>query len=167
MCAPINEVSEAELPIDFAELWRSHSARLLSICLREMNGHRADAEDALSETMLRAMTKMPRNLQSVEAWLVRVTVNVCRDTRRMRSRHSAALHLLSVPRTQPDSFPLLERDITSLLAQLPPQLREVLVLRAAQGAGYIEIAARLGVSLANARKRVQRAHEALRALRDA
>src|SRR5260370_35206878 len=60
-----------------------------------------------------------------------------------------------------------EHDPTSLINLLSPRLREALVLRVVERLAYKDIAARLTISCAAARKRVQHARAALRALRKA
>ncbi|HET8797262.1 MAG TPA: sigma factor, partial [Thermoanaerobaculia bacterium] len=73
----------------FWALWMKHAPRLFGLCLREMQGNRVDAEDALEEAMLRAHAKLPRFAATIVApasWLARMTSNVCKDFYRARAR---------------------------------------------------------------------------------
>lgn len=155
----------------FWPLWRKHSPRLFAICLREMSRNWADAEDAAAEAMLRAYDNIPSQLDNTEAWLTRVTINVCRDLQRTRVRTEALkaqyakLQLTAATLSehpQPE-----ECDLHLMLERLPKPLREALVLRVVHRAPYEDIAARLGISPANVRKRVQHARATLRAMRNA
>jgi RNA polymerase sigma factor (sigma-70 family) len=160
----------------FWPLWLRHSRRLFAVCLREMNGNRLDAEDALHETMLRAYERMPRfaaDIRQPASWLARMTSNVCRDLYRHRAR-SMSMEQESIPVA--DRFdcasdvvsdgPDLDVDAPSLAALLPPRLRDVFVMRIFAHAKYDDIATRLGVTPATARKRMQQSRAALRAWRE-
>jgi RNA polymerase sigma-70 factor (ECF subfamily) len=136
-----------------------------------MNRNRADAEDAVAEAMLRAYKHIPARLDNTEAWLTRVTINVCRDLQRTRARTEAVkaqyAQLLLSEAPQDERPQVEECDPHLMLERLPRPLREALVLRVVHSTPYDEIAARLGISPANVRKRVQHARATLRALRNA
>jgi RNA polymerase sigma factor (sigma-70 family) len=164
-------VTPGERPEWFWSLWRKHAIRLFAICLREMDRNRADAEDAVAEAMLRAYSKIPASLDNAEAWLTRVTINVCRDLHRRRVRSETLKNQYArfqLSRPPDEENPRDEEyDLIGLLDRLPAPLREPLLLRAVHGKPYDAIAAHLGIAPANVRKRVQLARAALRALRDA
>jgi RNA polymerase sigma factor (sigma-70 family) len=159
----------------FWALWMNHSRRLFGLCLREMNGNREDAEDALQEAMLHAHAKLPRFAASIAApasWLTRITSNVCKDihrrhTRRTRLAEQAAIlggDALQMPEAA--APPIASCDPAALIARLPERLRDVFTLRILQHASYGDIATRLGLTCATARKRVQESRSALRDWRD-
>lgn len=160
----------------FWTLWLRHSRRLFAVCLREMNGNRLDAEDALHEAMLRAYARLPRfaaRITSPASWLARMTANVCRDTYRLRARRSQTAEQFAVLQpdcvalpevTQPDQ-PTEEYDPSTLVSLLPDRLRDVFVLRLVEGVPYRDIAARLGLTCVTVRKRVQQSRTRLRAWR--
>lgn len=160
----------------FWTLWLRHSRRLFAVCLREMNGNRLDAEDALHEAMLRAYARLPRfagRITSPASWLARMTANVCRDTYRLRARRSQTAQGLAVlqpdcaqlPETHPVDRPAEEYDPAMLASLLPDRLRDVFVLRLVEGVPYRDIAARLGLTCVTVRKRVQQSRARLRAWR--
>lgn len=66
-----------------------HQTLVFRIALRVM-GNADDARDVAQEVLLRWLRKKPRNRSSMDgddrAWLYRVTVNLCRDEFRRRSR---------------------------------------------------------------------------------
>jgi RNA polymerase sigma factor (sigma-70 family) len=157
-----------------------HSARLLSICRREMGGHHADADDALAQAMMKAWRALPvfaPRIVSLEAWLIRLTRNVCRDVRRgqvRRDRLDARTERLveSDPEWESDAARTagppdeLGGDPGSLLEALPERLRGVFVLRFVEHMSYADVATRLALTRANVRKRVQQGRALLRALRE-
>ena len=154
-------------------LWQEHSRRLYAICLREMRGNHADAEDAVATVMMKALVNLPpqaARIVSVKAWLIRVTRNVCNDIHRQRAREVRAivqLQTLQESQSHPEQDiepPDPLRDPSSLFDRLPPRLRVPLVLRSVERMSYNEIAAQLSISCSAARKRVQHARAALREL---
>lgn len=163
----------------FWQLWEAHSGRLFAICLSRMHGNREDAQDALGDAMLRAFERMPccaGRIVRLEQWLNRLTRNVCTDIHRRRIRGMQAEADLAIrggetPEEGADPFHsavsvVCQSDIpiSALMERLPERLREVLVLRVLRKMSYDEIAARLHLTSVNARKRVQQARAALRAM---
>jgi RNA polymerase sigma factor (sigma-70 family) len=165
----------------FWTLWQRHAATLFALCLREMHGNRADAEDALELAMMKALVKLPvfaSQIASARAWLIQLTRNVCRDVHRERARDiRATAHLKALSARQwlgghdgdtatDGASPEPECDPASLINRLSPRLREALMLRVVEQMAYKDIAMRLRLSCPAARKRVQQARALLRALRE-
>jgi RNA polymerase sigma factor (sigma-70 family) len=153
-------------PDAFWALWQKHARRLFAVCLREMSGNHADAEDALGQTMLKAFEQLPRfagEVRCAEAWLIRLTRNLCRDIDRQHSRGDQAakeFQRLAVSFCT-ESSDTVDTDPESLIRALPPRLREVVVLRLIQRMAYKDIAVRLQLTADAARKRVQQARETM------
>ena len=161
-----------------------HSESLYAICLREMNRNPADAEDAQAEAMMRAMNKMPSfaaKLSDPKAWLARLTINVCMDIHRRRTRsNDLALRCqrmgednlssatYGVAGASKEAVLHSEKELSPefIFTALPKGLREVCVLRFIHQLSHKEIAKRLALTDANARKRVQKARSLLRALQN-
>lgn len=161
----------------FWKLWEQHRRYLYGVCLRQMKGCHADAEDALSRAMIRAWERLPEHAERVcnaKAWLVRLTRNLCIDIHRERARHcefvesleeldvAAALLPVSVPTPEDDAIEQ-ERGVylRSLIEGLSPNLRAPFIMRFVHELTYSEIAVRLMLSNENARKRVQQARAVL------
>src|SRR5947207_9089103 len=73
----------------FWALWEQYRRHLYAVCLRQMNGAHFDAADAVSRAMLVARSKLPTyaaHIENLEAWLTRLTCNVCLDIHRERQR---------------------------------------------------------------------------------
>jgi len=163
----------------FWSLWMLHRPHLHAVCYRQMKWVVADADDAVSRSMLLAHAKLPeyaREIVDVEAWLTRLTCNVCLDIKKERGRgvrKAESLDEQSLTRreaTLPE--PLSPEDVCHLsqmresirdaISRLPETLRVVALMRFAQEASYTTIANHLGITEANARKRVQQARMMLR-----
>ena len=136
-----------------------YSDMLFRLCLTIL-GNRADAEDALSETMLRYLTK-GQQLDSEEhrkAWLLRVASNICKDMCRFRKRN-AYVNL-------DDLYDLCaeESDVSVMgeVMRLPIKQRTVIHLYYIEGYSTKEIAEILSISPAAVRKRLQYGREQLK-----
>ncbi len=133
--------------------------------------NREDAEDAAQETFLRLSRQ--RNLaeiRDVRLWLARVAWRVAVDrTRKHRELSGEEVsHLLEATA---DSAPgaeqvMLERQMKQLLdrmiAGLPRELREVVLLTTAQEMSSADVAEVLGIPEGSVRQRMFRARQILR-----
>lgn len=160
-------------------LWERYHDYLYDRCLQWMGGDPTEAEDMLSNAMLKVYEHLPRrahNITNLKAWLIRVTHNLCVDVQRSRARHPTGTEYLDemhVPAGEtlgstlasPEQIILwheIHKCLWRSLDDLPPHLRESLELRILQEKPYPNIAAQLGISNANVHKRVQLARELLR-----
>jgi len=155
----------------FWRLWGRHQKSLRQLCLRLMDGHTSNAEDALSQVMLKALDRLPscaEKITRLEAWLHRLARNLCIDLRRECHRRTEIgenwkLAMLVEPIS---SWPVLHGDGESVIEQhiaaLPPPLREPFVLNIVREIPVKNVASQLGLSPANVRKRVQLARARLR-----
>lgn len=162
-------------PRAFWLLWRKHEASLMNYALKMMARHEQDAEDAMSITRLKAarsLERMPVVEPAQFAWLKQILANVCIDLHRDRARSGRVMELATQgeldvhPRGTPDPEGVLERRraierVVLAAAALPVSLRRPLVLRIVLEWSYDRIGTHLGISPANARKRVQLARQQL------
>src|SRR5678816_4531548 len=76
----------------FEQIVARHERRVLTLSWRLL-GTMEDAQDAAQEVFLRTFKYLHRfdPLRPFEPWLVRLTVNVCRDVGRSRRRRSAVI----------------------------------------------------------------------------
>lgn len=162
----------------FWQLWRLHEPHILDVCRRRMSGAPADVDDAMSRSMFVAMEKLPEHaaaIVNVEAWLMRLTCNVCIDIQRERTRatrgavsvdaDSSIEELLPSADNSPEQRCLaseLGTLIARAIAELRPPLREAARMRFVEEASYPAIAKTLSITVANARKRVQQSRAILR-----
>ncbi len=154
----------------FAEVVRRHYGACLRYAERLL-GDRADAEDAVQETFIRAYDALGRyeERSRFRAWLFAVLATECRAqaTRRARRarrivRDEAALHGAVAPDAAPpvDAAARLDR----ALGRLEPRLREAFLLRHVEQLSYDEMRAATGAGTSALKMRVMRAVAALRAL---
>jgi RNA polymerase sigma-70 factor (ECF subfamily) len=157
----------------FAALIERHRAELHAHCARMLHS-RADAEDALQETLLRAW-RSRRTLTSGAArpWLYRIATNTCFDVIARRGPKHASLEDAfaerehpAPPEQTPDAIVLAQETVElALLAavqQLPPRQHASLVLRDVLSWSAGEAASAMGTSVAASNSAVQRARSGLR-----
>lgn len=146
----------------YDDCWR-YAYRLL--------GDRADAEDAVQETFMRAMLALPqyREHQRFRAWLFTILVNQCRNlaiARNRRARRFLALPAIgtngSLGSVPPASLP--DDELAAALETLDPLHREAVLLRFGEGLAYADMARLTGASESALKMRVKRGCERLRAL---
>jgi RNA polymerase sigma-70 factor (ECF subfamily) len=131
---------------------------------------RAEADDLVQEAVLRALRGLGQFQPgtSVRAWLFTILRNVFYEQARRRKRERAALERQAAPEAiaahQPHEADLA--DLARQLRQLPPTLREALVLVGAQELTYEEAAAICAVPVGTMKARVSRARRQLARLAD-
>lgn len=148
-------------PIDELEtIYRRHAPALLRFAWG-LSGDRARAEDIVSETFVRVLTRAPRiETRTAYAYLLVVARNIFLDGLG-RLRREVAL---------PEQWAADERDIVSrlddrerlenvieALAGIPEGERSAFLLRVDHELSYEEIASALGISVVAAKVRVHRA----------
>jgi len=145
-------------------------------------GHAPDSEDALQEALLRTFRYAGRIREpaAFRAWLYKTVKNACLVGRRRpvaAPRHlqslDDALHAVAFEPAdaRPGADELVARlessdAIRSALAALPAAYREAVFLRDLEGLSTKEVARVLGISEANVKVRLHRAHGRLRHLID-
>lgn len=162
----------------FEDIVRTHEKTVYHLALRQL-GNREDAEDAAQEVFLKAYTGLSsfRGDSRLSVWLYRITNNVCIDILRRR-RETVSLSQeneegepleLELPDERFDPAALAERrdlreHIGKALNALPPEAREILLLRELGGQSYEEIAATMDLDLGTVKSRIFRARKKLCAL---
>ena len=163
---------------EFWGVWIEHQDYLLKQSLRFMSGNMADAEDALSQAMIKGSQHFDGNdIRNERAWLTRLVHNACMDQHRSRKRQQRlsdevipddpedAPALQPQPHRTPDEalqMNQLFEELENQLKQLPISLLEPLMLRVIEDKSYDEIASLLGLSNCAVRKRIQLARDRLK-----
>jgi RNA polymerase sigma-70 factor (ECF subfamily) len=152
-------------------IFRKHRSRVLGLC-RLMLRENEEAEDVAQEVFMRAFEHLRTGEPPavMEAWLVRVAVNACRD--RQRSgwwkylRKHAALDEIVPPASRSSESDALaherEARIWGQLQELRPQQRNVFVLRYIEGWPTAEVAKSLGLTEGSVKTHLFRAVRHLR-----
>jgi RNA polymerase sigma factor (sigma-70 family) len=137
----------------------------------------AAAEDVVQEAMLRAFRGFDAVRGSdVKAWLMTIVRNCHLTAVTQQQRHPMVplpeeddaeyAAAMTAPAPDPESAAVhrdAERSLARLIATLPEEYREVLVLREIEDLGYREIAAVIGAPIGTVMSRLARARGALRA----
>lgn len=154
----------------YALLVERYRAPLSRYALR-MTGNRADAEDALQETFVRAYRSLGRcdAAKGFGPWVFGILVNRCRThaAREARSgavlvRSETALAAASVPASEGRES--LRDALRWALRQLAAEQREAFLLHHVEGMSYEDMEPVTGTRPATLRMRVHRAREELRKL---
>lgn len=157
----------------FAELVREYRPQLLGHARRRLGCPEA-AEDAVQEALVRALRAMPRfnGNYRVGPWLHRILSNVCSDEGNRQRRANEKTErwanndraLKPPPSTEAElGLDIDDTDLLDAIDNLSEQYREALMLRFVDELSYEEVARVSGVSEDNARARVSRARNAVRA----
>jgi RNA polymerase sigma-70 factor (ECF subfamily) len=155
----------------FEALVHAHQDHVFRLALALL-GRRDDARDAAQEVFLRAFRGLRafRFESRLSTWLHRLTVNVCRESRRKwwsearkRGRWMRLMAPLARPGASAREAEALEGRAGSLVAALPPRQREVVVLRVFADLSVAETADVLGVPEGTVKSNFAKAIAALRA----
>ena len=161
----------------FEKLVTEYEKAVYAIALR-MTGNAEDAADMTQEAFIKAYNSLQsfRGDSKFSVWLYRIANNVCLDFLRSRSRKpTVSLSVeddegeeaqLDVADESQSPELLLERRLTRDavrrgLEALPPDYKQVLLLREIQGLSYEEIAAALSIEVGTVKSRIFRARKRL------
>ena len=158
----------------FAQLVRRYEKRVYALTSR-MCRNPSDAEEAAQEAFLSAWQGLAffRGDSSFSTWLYRLASNACVDLLRREGRHQSSVslddedaaidlpdHSLS-PHDEAERSEL-RRQIEEGLAALPPDYRQVLILRELHQQTYDEISAILALDIGTVKSRINRGRKRLR-----
>src|SRR3954451_698548 len=159
------------------ELVMRHGRRLFGLAAALLGGGDADVNDMVQETFLAAFDgglKAFKGDASLATWLGGVLVNRVRKLRRYRhsrpagpldggERHPARGQPADEQASRGPATQVERRiDVATMLDSLPPEYREVIVLREWQQMSYAQMASVLGVPERTAETRLTRARRMLR-----
>ncbi len=156
----------------FEELVRATYMDAYSLAYR-LTGDEEDARDVVQEAYLRAFRGLKRFRGEAQftTWLYRITANCASSALGKRARHRHEVleeddDVVDVsgrldPAEQADRGVVRDR-VKEALAELPPRLRTVVVLRDVYDLSHEAIAAELGISESAAKVRLHRARRKLR-----
>lgn len=138
-------------------MYRSGIYRLAYCSLRDP----ADADDVTQDVFLRLYTKAPElsSDEDVKAWLIRVTINRCRDS--LRSMRRKATEPITDILCTADAE---EHRLLSIVMQLSPKLRTVMYMYYYEEYSIKEIAKLLGIKETAVSSRLMRGRDKLRQL---
>ena len=147
----------------FRALYRAHTPALYALAFRLTGGDRAEAEDLVQESWVRAVRGLAsfRARSALRSWLCGVLVNVRRERIRVDWRGAEAPDVEpSTDSDRPDDALDLERAIGAL----PEGARDVFVLHDVYGYSHREIGEMLGIVDGTSKSQLVRARALLRSL---
>lgn len=159
----------------FGLLVTAYAGPLFNMALR-LSGNRAEAEDMVQESFLRAYDGLRHydRARPFYSWLYAICLNVVRDVLRRRKHVPAQLDATTLA-AFPDEALLPEQSLQQsqgreallrALPELPLPLREAVVLRYFQELSFAELAAVCEITENAAKKRVYQGLKRLHALLD-
>ena len=153
----------------FEEIYRRHASAVFRFAWG-LCGDRTRAEDLVSETFVRLLTRAPRiRTQTALAYLLAVARNTWLNSRNRETREVPLVEDYPAPVLDPgdriDDQARL-KVVLDALGQLPEGERAALLLRVDHDLSYEEIAAALDISVGAAKVRVHRARTRLHAAQE-
>ena len=167
----------------FAQLMRLHEKQIYNFTYR-MLGSEGEAEDLTQDIFIAAFRGIRsfRGEAKFSTWLYRIALNQARNrikylsrrkffVRQTRRADYGANTLSESPEGLADSAPTPEQwamtkdlaaQVQECLNQIPPQGRQILVLRDVQGFSYDELSAMLSLRPGTVKSRLHRARAAMR-----
>lgn len=146
---------------------QEHGSAVLRLALTQ-TGSRADAEDVYQDVFV-SLACSDTDFSDeghLHAWLLRVTLNRCRDlARSWWRRHTRQLGeqetFFAAPEIQEEVGPS-DHELWEAVRQLPECYRTVIHLRYVENMSVEEVASTCGISVSAVRTRLSRAHQKLR-----
>ena len=149
----------------FAAIFRRYNQDLYRYCLAIV-GNPADAQDALQNTMVKALRSLPgeRREINLKPWLYRVAHNESIDLLRLRRGEELDPETVAPGASLAETATVRQRlrGLIADLGRLPERQRGALVMRELSDLGFEQIGEALGTSAATARQIVYEARLGLR-----
>ena len=142
----------------FDTAWEAYGAMVYRLAMVYL-GRPADAEDVVQEAFFRLLYKAPsfRDGEHEKRWLLRVTVNLCRDQLKGFWRKRAVA--LELDRPAPDSEGL---GLAEAIVALPEQYKAPVHLHYCEGYSVAEIGEILNLGQSAVKMRLKRGRELLK-----
>ena len=150
-------------------LYEQHVDRIFRLALR-MTGSTEMAEDLTQDVFMRAFDRMHqfRGESGLGTWLHRVAITVILNAiakRKVAAAREVPLEPSVLAASRSGAIELDVRDrVRAAVAQLPEELRVVVLLYDVEGYQHNEIADLMGISAGACRMRLLRAHQLLRTM---
>ncbi|NEP12242.1 MAG: sigma-70 family RNA polymerase sigma factor [Symploca sp. SIO2C1] len=173
------ETAAEDTVSEFWQQWQKLQNQLYRCCLKLMNFNPTDAEDALSQAMLKAWSKVQKyagKINNLKAWLMQLTHNLCIDIIRQRSKGVVGLENMewvgatehvdtgSAVDTPEKALEKAEKVtvIQEAIASLPERFRDTFILHFYHQRTHTEIAQAQGITYDNVCKRISLARKQLK-----
>ena len=147
-------------PTDSIEaIMHTHGNMLFRLCLITL-GNESDAEDAIQETLIKYLQKVPefKSPEHEKAWFIKVAMNKCRDILRYKSRHP----VVDVEEIIAYTNDATDSGVIDALMTLPEKFRVVLILYYVEEYSIENIAHVIGKTTSAVKMRLQKGRRLLR-----
>ena len=148
----------------FGPLVERYQRVLFTVAMR-MLGDYDEATDAAQNALVKAYRKLHTfdESQRFFSWVYRILVNECLNARRAQRGREPLAEDLAIDRNPADDLESLERRraVQAAILALPPDLRQVIVLRHFGDRSYEEIAEAIGASTSVVKSRLHTARQKL------
>ncbi len=151
---------------EFESVYEAYADQLYRVAL-STTGSREDAEDAVHDVFLKYIETKPtfHDNEHRRAWLIRVTVNRCRDIlRRHKVRAYLSMDEAGELPASPDDFG--NNKVLHYISLLSPKYRSVIVLHYLENYSVEKISTMLGLSASAVKMRLSRGRDALKEIMD-
>ena len=156
----------------FRDLVSRHQRRLYNFVLKNI-GNPSDAEEIAQQAFVEAAASLRtfRGESELSSWLYGIAMNLVRNhlSRAPHRRYTIEDESVLETHVSPDAGPLTRLESARMLEslrreldELPPDMRDVLLLVAVEDLSYEEAAVMLSIPIGTVRSRVSRARDALR-----
>ena len=154
------------LPVDgensFERVYQQYADMMYRVALSHVS-HREDAEDVVHDVFIKYMEALPTfsDDEHERAWLLRVTVNRCRDLLRRRNirRYVGFDEIEEIPA---EETPYEGQGIIANVSALPDKYKSVIILHYLEGNSVEACASILGLSESAVKMRLSRGREMLK-----
>lgn len=146
---------------DFEAVYDKYADMLYRLALSHLQS-REDAEDVVHDVFAKYLESVGKlkDAEHERAWLIKVTVNACRDfLRKKKYRTYIAIDEIQEIAAK-DTEPLPE--VFEMVAVLPEKYKTVIVLHYLEGYSVDEISSIIGVSASAIKMRLSRGREVLK-----
>lgn len=142
------------------EIFQKYGKMLYKICI-VMLKKTYDAEDTVQDVLIKYMTKNPlfETYEHEKAWLIRVTMNLCKDKLRFYKQHPY-IDIETIKTTYSEDS--TDRQIFDILLELSPKYKAVLLLYCVEGYKCSEISKILKITESTVKKRLERGRKLLK-----
>lgn len=161
---------------DFVILMRQNQERIYRLAFHLL-GNAEEAKDATQEAFIKAWRKLDTlQWETVQAWLVRVTVNLCLDRLRRRKFRTELSGEkgeyqdgfdYQLPDPRPDALEQclseeIEMKVREGISKLAPKYRAAVILRDLEGLSYREISGMLNMKINKVKSNIFRGRRQLK-----
>ncbi|HPI20399.1 MAG TPA: RNA polymerase sigma factor [Candidatus Kapabacteria bacterium] len=154
-----------ESPEAFKELYSRYSSRIYAYC-RRFIGYKEEAEDIFQDTFKKfyEAAQQEREMTNVYGFIIKIARNLCINSKRNQKRTIEIDDSINIStKSRQDKEEMLDL-IKQAIEELPPEYKDVLILREYQGLSYIEIAEMTNLSLGTVKVRIFRAKDKIRTI---